>query len=106
MSTFEKMLNRIMVINLIAALIIAFTTAGLSLSWNASHEKHEYIFEDFDREEIFSYIIYFMRVYLIVNSFVPLDLLAMLQISQLVFTGVMQNDAEMAYEDHIIRDVV
>ena len=106
MSTFEKMLNRIMVINLIAALAIAFTTAALALVWNNSHEKHDYIWYDFDRGEFFSYVIYLMRVYLIVNSFVPLDLLAMLQISQLVFTGVMQNDADMAYQDHVIRDVV
>ena len=100
------MLNRIMVINLIAALAIAFTTAALALVWNNSHEKHDYIWYDFDRGEFFSYVIYLMRVYLIVNSFVPLDLLAMLQISQLVFTGVMQNDADMAYQDHVIRDVV
>jgi len=46
------------------------------------------------------------RVYLIVNSFVPLDLLAMLEISKLLFTPIMQNDAEMVYEDHIMRDIV
>lgn len=41
----------------------------------------------------------FFRVYLIVNSFVPLDLLAMLEISKLIFTPIMERDTEMMVAD-------
>ena len=34
----------------------------------------------------------FMSIYLIVNQFVPLDLLVVLEISKLVYTGVMEDD--------------
>ena len=33
-----------------------------------------------------------MSVYLIVNQFVPLDLLVAIEISKLIFTGVMEDD--------------
>ena len=33
-----------------------------------------------------------MRIYLIVNSFVPLDLLAMLELSKLLFSPIMERD--------------
>ena len=40
------------------------------------------------------------------NSFVPLDLLAMLEISKVAFTPIMVNDVEMMVKDLVIRDVV
>lgn len=40
------------------------------------------------------------------NSFVPLDLLAMLEISKVIFTPIMQNDVEMMIKDLDLRDVV
>jgi len=43
---------------------------------------------------------------LIVNSFVPLDLLAMLEISKLLFTPKMSDDAEMMVVDPTLKDVV
>ena len=43
---------------------------------------------------------------MIVNSFVPLDLLAMLEISKVAFTPIMVNDVEMMVKDLVIRDVV
>lgn len=33
-----------------------------------------------------------MSIYLIVNQFVPLDLLVVLEISKLVYTGLMESD--------------
>lgn len=51
-------------------------------------------------------MISFFRAYLIVNSFVPLDLLAMLELSKLMFTPIMQNDTEMMIVEPSIRDVV
>jgi magnesium-transporting ATPase (P-type) len=47
-----------------------------------------------------------MRIYLIVNSFVPLDLLAMLEMSKLMFTPLIEKDVEMMVVDKDIRDVV
>ena len=46
------------------------------------------------------------RVYLIVNSFVPLDMLAMLEISKLVFTPSMEADAEMMIVDPVLKEIV
>jgi magnesium-transporting ATPase (P-type) len=46
-----------------------------------------------------------MSVYLIVNQFIPLDLLVALEISKLVYTGIMEGDVEMMIEDYDIRDV-
>lgn len=40
------------------------------------------------------------------NSFVPLDLLAMLEISKVIFTPIMERDVEMMIKDLAIRDVV
>lgn len=45
-------------------------------------------------------------MYLIVNSFVPLDLLAMLEISKVLITPLMENDVEMMVEDKDLREAV
>lgn len=94
MSSFEKILNKIMIMNLFLAIFIALITAGVAVVFrNATEEDHQYLWEFYD-SDIF-YLVAFFRVYLIVNSFVPLDLLAMLELSKLIFTPIMQNDTEM-----------
>ena len=40
------------------------------------------------------------------NSFVPLDLLAMLEVSKLIFTPIMERDVEMMIVDPGLRDTV
>ena len=40
MSSFEKILNTIMVINLLLAITIALITAGVSVVWRSDHENH------------------------------------------------------------------
>lgn len=45
-----------------------------------------------------------MSVYLIVNQFVPLDMLVAIEISKLVYTGLMENDAEMVVIDEDKHD--
>ena len=104
MSKYEKTLNRIMVINLLLAIFIALITAGIAVAFVDNHEDHQYLFEKYDKNG--KYIIILMRIYLIVNSFVPLDLLAMLEISKLLFSPRMQRDATMMYPDPTIRDIV
>lgn len=44
-------------------------------------------------------------MYLIVHQFLPLDLLVCIEIAKLVYTRLMENDAEMMVEDYDIRDV-
>lgn len=44
-------------------------------------------------------------MYLIVNSFVPLDLLVALEISKLVYTPFFDADAEMMVPDYITNDI-
>ena len=47
----------------------------------------------------------FMSVYLIVNQFVPLDLLVAIELSKLIYTGLMEKDAEMVVPDYDLRDI-
>ena len=105
MSTFEKILNYIYVINLLAAIIIAIVTAGVAVKFRKDTETEaQYLWENFDTGP--EYFIGFTRVFLIVNSFVPLDLLAMIEISKLAFSPIMERDVEMMVKDLVIRDVV
>ena len=105
MSSFEKILNRIMVMNLLLAIVIAIITAFFTLSFNSSFADHDYIFEGYEQGGL-AYVIAFFRIYLIVNSFVPLDLLAMLEISKLMFTPVMERDAEMMVPEVATKGIV
>jgi len=43
--------------------------------------------------------------YLIVNSFVPLDLIAGIAISKLVYTGLIESDAWMMEPDYLMKDI-
>lgn len=104
MSSFEKILNRIMVLNLLLAIFIGLITAIVAVVFNNNNEDHEYLFYDYDRSG--EYIIAFFRVYLIVNSFVPLDLLAMLELSKLMISPMMQYDTEMMVIDTDLNDTV
>jgi len=104
MSSFEKILNKIMLINLALAISIAIVTSIVTVTWNSSHKDHYYLFDRYNSSG--EYIIALFRIYLIVNSFVPLDLLAMLELSKLMFTPLMQFDAEMMIPDVAIRDIV
>ena len=47
----------------------------------------------------------FFSFYLIVNSFVPLDLIAGLAISKLIYTGFIEGDAWMMEPDYDMNDI-
>jgi len=47
----------------------------------------------------------FFSFYLIVNSFVPLDLIAGIAVSKLVYTGLIEGDAWMMEADYLMNDV-
>ena len=83
-----------MVLNLLLAIVIALITAIFTLKFHSDNENAEYIWEG-SREAGPNYIISFFSIYLIVNSFIPLDLLVMLEISKLIFTPLMEKDAQM-----------
>lgn len=106
MSSFEKILNYIMIMNLLMAIVIAIITAGFAVQFRKdTEETDKYIWGDNFNVDT-EYLVGFFRVYLIVNSFVPLDLLAMLEISKVLFTPIMQNDREMMVADYVLKDAV
>ena len=93
-SSYEKILNRIMVVNLVTFLTIAFISAIFGTMWAKDYmDEYLYIYEGF--EDKATYIIIFFRFYLIVNSFIPLDLLATLELSKMRVIPRFENDAEM-----------
>ena len=131
MSRFEKYLNWILIGNLILALVLAFINVGLYGRWtkeslNVIFKKpfSSYLWYGLPKKLIpvtnpapgakpFIVNVYpaklalqnFLSMYLIVNQFIPLDLLVAIEISKLVYTGVMEDDVQMMIEDYDIRDV-
>lgn len=102
MSSFEKILNWINIMNLCLAILIAIITAGIAVNFRKNHEETQtWVYDKYDSN--IEYLINFFRVYLIVNSFVPLDLLAMLEISKIIFTPIMENDTEMIIIDKDLK---
>ena len=56
-----------------------------------------------DKSQVGGWIIGFSRIYLIVNSYVPLDLLAGLEILKMAFTPKLENDTEMMVVDTTLK---
>lgn len=104
MSSFDTILNRIMILNLCMAIVIAIFTAAIYVVWTDDHLEHFYIFEDYEKSG--AYFIAFFRIYLIVNSFVPLDLLFMLEVSKMMFTPLMEADTEMMIAEPTLGEIV
>ena len=93
-----------MVCNLLLALICAGINVIFFVGWKATYEDTaEYIFA-FAEETPNMWLKNLFSVYLIVNSFVPLDLLVALELSKLFYTGYMEGDAEMVIPDYVARD--
>jgi len=105
-SQFEKVLNFILVGNLILALICAAVNVVFFVGWtDANKDTAEYIF-DLSENTPNMWIKNLFSVYLIVNSFVPLDLLVALELSKLFYTSYMENDVQMTIPDYVARDTV
>jgi magnesium-transporting ATPase (P-type) len=114
MSRFEKVLNAILIGNLLLALVLDMLNVSLFRSWTLStlgERSHMYLWQLLKQPGQTTIPLTtlslknFMSVYLIVNQFIPLDLLVALEISKLVYTGIMEGDVEMMIEDYDIRDV-
>ena len=106
-SSFDKILNWILVGNLMLALVLATVIAVLYAGWfDTTYEQGwTYLWYDVGDNSL-GWVQAWFRVYLIVNSFVPLDLLFMLELSKLLFTPMMENDAEMMIVDPVLKEVV
>ena len=88
------------------AIILAFINIGLYTHWTKEHvlaHDAKYIFSHFVFKG--SVALNYMSIYLIVNQFVPLDLLITIEISKLIYTNVMEQDAEMMVADYDLKDV-
>ena len=106
-SSFDKILNWILVGNLMLALCLATVIAILYAGWfnETSAEGWDYLWYDVGDNSI-GWLKAWFRVYLIVNSFVPLDLLFMLELSKLLFSPSMEADAEMMVVDPVLKEAV
>ena len=104
-SRFERILNFVLVLNLLFAAVLAILGAFLNHWWYDNHfENHKYIFGEEEHNTSASFKSFF-SFYLIVNSFVPLDLLVAIELFKLFYTLYMENDGAMMEPDFEIGDV-
>lgn len=113
MSRFERVLNGILIGNLVLAFILNFINLGLFARWTKANmlPKNKYLWYKVlnpDKTVPKGKLLLkaFMSVYLIVNQFIPLDLLVAIEISKLILTGLMEWDTQMMVEDNDVKDVV
>jgi len=107
-SRFESILNYVLVFNLCLALLLSTIASFQNAWWTEGHiQDHQYIYEKLDVKtgSSLSAAKAFFSFYLIVNSFVPLDLLVALEISKLVYTPYMEGDGEMMVPDYVVNEV-
>jgi magnesium-transporting ATPase (P-type) len=113
-SRFEKILNMILVGNLM--LTLTCTTLGTlgCMAFNNANWHRNYLFEKininldggFDDSELgFWTLKAFFRFYLVVNSFVPLDLLVIIELSKLFYTNFIEMDAWMMEPDYLMKEI-
>lgn len=112
MSRFEKVLNGILIGNLILAFTLNFINLGLFSRWTKANmlPSNKYLWykvlnPDFTVPKGKLLLKAFMSLYLIVNQFVPLDLLVAIEITKLVYTEIMEWDTEMMIADYDVKDV-
>jgi magnesium-transporting ATPase (P-type) len=106
-SRFEKILNYLLMLNLSLTVFFSALSGIMNHFWTGwLYEDHQYVFEGITAEDrpIFTLKAFF-SFYLIVNSFVPLDLIAGIAISKLVYTGLIEADAWMMEADYLMKDV-
>lgn len=113
-SRFERVLNGILIANLVLAFALNVINVVLYGRWTKemlASKKAQYLFfkllgpGETVVPQVKMALKNFMTIYLIVNQFVPLDLLVAIEISKLIYTSIMENDVAMMVEDYDIRDV-
>jgi len=107
-SRFETVLNYVLIFNLSLCVIFATAGAVMNFIWTADHiDTHMYIFQKMppaDGAFLTSFKAFF-SFYLIVNSFVPLDLLVALELSKLLYTPYIDADENMMVPDYVVGDI-
>jgi magnesium-transporting ATPase (P-type) len=99
-SRLEVLLNFVILCNLIVALALGVLGAILNHFWVSTHfQQADYIFFKSTPSPSIS-VKAFFSFFLILNSFVPLDLLVILEISKLWYTPFMEWDATMVEPDY------
>ena len=95
-SKIERLLNHFLLINVILMLTMAICLSIACYYFNLAHfSNHWYIFQLPTHDEFGLAWRAFFSFYLILNSYVPLDLIVTLEISKFIYTSIMQADAEM-----------
>ena len=91
-STLEHQTNMALICNLILMLIMATSLTIANSAFSTSNrEKDVYLFEDAPSSSEMAFKAFF-SFYLILNSFIPLELPVVIEISKMLTTYFMQND--------------
>jgi magnesium-transporting ATPase (P-type) len=97
-SKLERTINKFLFINLGLMLTMAFCLCLANYSFNnANMDKHYYIFEKSEFSQARLAFNAFFSFYLILNAYVPLDLIIVIEIAKLFSTPFMEADAEMKH---------
>lgn len=88
--------------------VIFSVLAGLMNNYytKSLYKEHFYAFEGIGEDDLPLFTLKaFFSFYLIVNSFVPLDMIAGIAVSKLVYTMCIEGDAWMMEPDYLMKDV-
>jgi len=100
MSTLEVNINKIMLINLAILIIGSAISAGIAAGFLASSmEDYQYIFEDSPTAGNLTFKS-FWSFFLILNCLIPLNLITTMEISKLIQTYFIEQDAQMKIADY------
>jgi magnesium-transporting ATPase (P-type) len=95
-SKLERTLNYFLLINVILMLTMAISLSIACYYFNLKHySTYLYIFQLPSHDEFGLAWRAFFSFYLILNSYIPLDLIVTLEIAKFIYTSIMQADAEM-----------
>lgn len=98
MSRLEKSLNLFLLCNVLLMLTLASTLTYRNYQFNKAHfEKHLYIFENSPLSRIELTQAAGASFYLIMNQYVPMDLVIALELIKIVSTAFMEADADMKH---------
>ena len=111
-SQVEKKLNILVLINILVLMTLDGIMCGLCYRWIVKHiVKLPYLWlpaavkkTGIEATAFNSTKKLIASYYLLFNQFIPLTLVVLLEMGKLHFTRNMENDADMVYQDHFIKD--
>ena len=94
-SRIERILNIILGINVAIMLSLAAIISGLNYNFNSTHyDSHPYIFTNWSTPSEIALACFF-SFYLILNLYIPLDCVVIIEFSKLFYFSVIKYDVEM-----------